>query len=558
MLNIEKYESETEKNEPNFKNIILIILLCIFLIYLCCYEFFENKLLPFPLVEIFVIVIIISICILLNRIKFNDDQNEEFNYQKPESWNHHQIFKKIPHPEENLESFGFSENILNEAKSLLKVQKFENSYFSKKKPNYRTSQKASYADTNNQNNSILNTVNINWTKKKKEEIQKNPKILKNTFTPKQDEIRQRKTTSRLSTRNKAILSKKRPTQIKTISRYSISRNRNTVARSSIMSKYGNHKDNLFNIDEGDEIQKKMKMVLFSKNIDLKSFNMWSYHNIQIWLAFNFIPEIFNLNFENLRKINFCLNSFKINLKDFNIIKEFIQENRTMDYNHPVLPLYFKNKENAKIEKVMNLNELLTLDIFSIFRYGSNWGLNEFNSPNELKIKLMELDDLLNERALLDSYFNFEEYSIDKTRIYLLKKLFKMQKKNFIEEIDNDYYVDQKFYPSVENILLHLFVNNLKNLDKFYSQNKTSIFLNPYLSYIKKDEKDFYIQKSGFHNYVVFMGNDKFSCFCDLQGVFNIMVFFVFHVKKYHWDYIKYLKKKDNAFGELFSIFKIDK
>ena len=207
---------------------------------------------------------------------------------------------------------------------------------------------------------------------------------------------------------------------------------------------------------------------------------------------------------------------------------------------------------------MNLDEILSLDIYSIFRYGSNWEIkNNFKNPLDLKKKLIELDNLLKEREILDSFFKIENYCIEKIRIYLLKKLFKMQKKNFIEEIENDYYVNLKIYPSIENFLLNLFIKNLKNLDKFYSQNRSNIFLNQYLTYIKKNEKDFFIQKFGFSNFVVFMGNEKFSVFNDLQGVFCIMVFFVFHVKKHHWDYVKYLKREESAFGELFSIFKID-
>ena len=340
---------ENEKKDGKIKNVILIIILFIFLIYLCFYEFFENKLLPFPFVEIFVVVIIISICILLNRLKFNNDENQEFYFEKNKNWNN-EFSEKIDSPEEeNIESFGFSKKILNEAKNLLKVQKLENSYFSKnKKNNYNNNSKFIY-EPYTQNASILNSVNINWTKKKKEEIQQS-KITKNNFTPKYEQIKNRKTQSRLSTRNKAILSKKRP--IQTISRYSISQKRNTIGRSSVISKYNlvQQKDNFLNIDENDEINEKMKNVIFKKKIDLKNFNMWSYHNIQIWLAFNFIPEIFEKNFENLKKINLCLNSFEIILKDFEIMKNFIRENQTMDFENPIFNFFFEKNSKKKNKK----------------------------------------------------------------------------------------------------------------------------------------------------------------------------------------------------------------
>lgn len=81
---------------------------------------------------------------------------------------------------------------------------------------------------------------------------------------------------------------------KTISRYS-SKGKNTLQKSSVNTKSFYHNEVGLDLETVNERQKNFQALLANLHVDFRKYDFWVHHNIQVWLAFNFIPELVRRN-----------------------------------------------------------------------------------------------------------------------------------------------------------------------------------------------------------------------------------------------------------------------
>ncbi len=231
------------------------------------------------------------------------------------------------------------------------------------------------------------------------------------------------------------------------------------------------------------------------------------------MAYSFIPEFLERNVNNLKNLNGCLEYFNMNLKEYFIFKNFTTKNGKIEYS-PMMNNLFQQIKTGR--KMVSIEEMFYLDFRNIVRFGLDWNTEKLKSSTELTLKIEELKNILNQRTVLDSYFLIDGFEVKKIRLYLLKKLFKMRKGNFIKQLENNIQGSNKSIPTIERVLLHLFVRGVKEFDPYYHlPNKANIFLPGYLENVRKDEKDFFILEKGFGRLVGYSGNLEFMCTTEL-------------------------------------------
>ena len=289
--------------------------------------------------------------------------------------------------------------------------------------------------------------------------------------------------------------------------------------------------NLPDLDLENSRKKNLVNFLQKENISLEFFNKWSLEKIQDWIAFNFLPEIIERNLKNLKKINsFCETYLCRNLKEYLLLDDFL---KNIDKNN-------FNFENTKKFQIITLENILNLNIKSLKKWGFDWNPDLIINQENLNKIIRELENLIQERYLLDNYFQIKNYQLKNIRFFILKKLIKLQKKNFFLEIENSLEEQNiKFFPNIKNIILHSFVNYIRENDPYYFQpHKNNIFIDYDIYSIKKNEKDFFIDRNSFIKNIAFSGTNEIIYSEGIQGIFNLIVIFTFHVHKYHYNWVK--------------------
>jgi len=81
---------------------------------------------------------------------------------------------------------------------------------------------------------------------------------------------------------------------RTVSRYS-SKGKNTFHKASVNTKHFIQNEMPSDINVVDDRIKNFNVLLANLHIDIKKYDFWVHHNIQVWLAFNFIPELVRRN-----------------------------------------------------------------------------------------------------------------------------------------------------------------------------------------------------------------------------------------------------------------------
>lgn len=81
---------------------------------------------------------------------------------------------------------------------------------------------------------------------------------------------------------------------RTVSRYS-SKGKNTLQKASVNTRSFYHHELNADLEKANERQVQFQTMLSNLHIDFKKYDYWVHHNIQVWLAFSFIPELVKRN-----------------------------------------------------------------------------------------------------------------------------------------------------------------------------------------------------------------------------------------------------------------------
>ena len=170
------------------------------------------------------------------------------------------------------------------------------------------------------------------------------------------------------------------------------------------------------------------------------------------------------------------------------------------------------------------------------QWGSSWE-NQFFDNSQVASMNKELKRLIRERNTLDSYFKIDGYSISNIRLFMLKKLCRLQNDGFIREINNENEKDYYIYPSNEEILLNIFISYISENNNHYQLmqgRRISIFITSFMEVAKKNKEDFFLQKNPNGNITIFYGETVLENFYDIQTAFSVMVLLTHHMKQYHF------------------------
>lgn len=249
------------------------------------------------------------------------------------------------------------------------------------------------------------------------------------------------------------------------------------------------------------------------------------------------------------------------LKEYFILKPQF-ESRPSDsflgsFNQTITDLYGGNRNDNSDLKMVSLDDVTSYMFNTFEKYGTAWKTNKLDNPKDYNNKLKEVRDLVNERARLDNYFTIPGHRIEIIRVHMLKLIIKLQNDGFVREI-NKMNTEMNFdYPSIEDILLKLFVSCVREYDDYYLANidaGRNILIKNTWEVPKKTDMEFYICKSTGGRLTGIVNNQKFEKTFDLEGIFSTMVLFVHNIKKMHSGYIN--PKKVNAFNDLLKTFDI--
>lgn len=250
------------------------------------------------------------------------------------------------------------------------------------------------------------------------------------------------------------------------------------------------------------------------------------------------------------------------LKEYFILKSSLEakwnESFLSTLHNTISDIYGSNTFDKGNLKMVSLDDVTSYMFNTFEKYGNSWKSNKLDNPKDYSDKLKEIKELVNERARLDSYFSIPGFKIEVIRVYMLKLIIQLQNEGFIREISKLTTEGSFEYPSAEDLLLQIFVSCVREFDEYYMLNMRtgkSIMLNNVWEIPPKTENEFYICKGTGNKIVGVISDKKFEHNFDLEGVFSIMVLFVYHIKKMHVGYIS--TKKTNAFNELIKNFDIN-
>lgn len=346
-----------------------------------------------------------------------------------------------------------------------------------------------------------------------------------------------------------------------------SSSRQTKPRTSLWSAISNNKlvrmfkpvknndwrERNLNPEELEKRQSRYFSRIESLDIDLQKYNTWVHQEIQNWLAYSFIPELIQRNRDNLEGIDKTLRSFGFVLKDYQIVKGILE-----GYQNDFQDLSVSLNDSVNVEqglRLANLDEIISYSMSGRQQWGSCWE-NQFFDNSQVASMNKELKRLIRERNTLDSYFKIDGYSISNIRLFMLKKLCRLQNDGFIREINNENEKDYYIYPSNEEILLNIFISYISENNNHYQLmqgRRISIFITSFMEVAKKNKEDFFLQKNPNGNITIFYGETVLENFYDIQTAFSVMVLLTHHMKQYHTSYIN---TRQRAFNELISRFNI--
>ena len=292
-------------------------------------------------------------------------------------------------------------------------------------------------------------------------------------------------------------------------------------------------------------------------VDFRKFNTWVSYEIQKWMSHWLIPELIQRNQENLEKIDSELYYFGLTLKE----KKELSALFDSLHMKPVLQdldqssIYLEEKKKLK---PVSLDEIMSYSLKRLKQWGGNWQ-DHFFDHNDLITQFAKLDKLLAERDQLDSYLDIKGFKIEETRVYLLQRLFQLQKDNFAIEINQLEDLQDPYYPSDKDLLLNVFINCVKENDRYYSLDNfanKNVFINEFLEFSKRSELDFLILKSTNENIKLYCGPIELNSVFDMQMCFTVMTLFTHHILTFHEKHLA--SGKNNAFEMLTKIFDIKK
>ena len=81
-------------------------------------------------------------------------------------------------------------------------------------------------------------------------------------------------------------------------RQSLSKGKYTLSKNSIASKSDLRREGIPQYEALVESEVALKNHLATEGVNIEKFNLWAFHNIQVWFAFNLIPEILQRNSVN--------------------------------------------------------------------------------------------------------------------------------------------------------------------------------------------------------------------------------------------------------------------
>ena len=303
------------------------------------------------------------------------------------------------------------------------------------------------------------------------------------------------------------------------SRNSISKSKNSVYKASVLSKSDTRKESHFNLDKISEQDNMLSLMLTNMQISQEKYNLWTSYNIQVWLAFNLFPEIFESNKRNLESILSVLRKHNKGLKNYSLIS--LIENEQME---SVL-----EDRQDKVSELFYLDDLLV--------------------SNDIK----ELQELLHERIILDRQLVPSGYPIEATRLYSLKKLVALQKENFLVGLENSQF--SKKMPTNEDLILCYFTYNILENDPYYEKNvhaQRNTFVSGFMQRVLIHSTDFQIGLLD-TSMTCYFKDHNITFQKNIEGILSLVTLLAMWIQFYHSSYLKVEKnrtQKLGAFSEL--------
>ena len=213
----------------------------------------------------------------------------------------------------------------------------------------------------------------------------------------------------------------------------------------------------------------------------------------------------------------------------------------------------QNREfNSKQFKKKYIEEILAFSSRSLAEWADDQlsQVGVFLKKTEKKNIKKSLDDIVVERKKLDIFLSLLGYSFnEQMRLYIFKRLCLLSREHFQEELNNR---DSSFNNiSDEQIILETFVKYSMQHNPFYQKVKVGQII-----LIKKgfhfgiNRNDFIIKFKNQENIECQSGKMKLACLQGRWGVFYALTYFVWHMKKFHFDYFKMNKNKSELFSFL--------
>lgn len=310
------------------------------------------------------------------------------------------------------------------------------------------------------------------------------------------------------------------------SKISLSKAKISVNKVSITSKSDIRRE-IQNYDKIAESDFALEKQLIDMNVNFEKFNYWARNNLQIWLAFQFIPELIKRNLTNFREINDALRARGKELKEYKVLNRMIEDEGLS--NQTEFNAHFRENRSEAPEKLLRsvtIEELMPIHGDPV------------------------LEPLLYKRMNLDQYLAPCGFQIEKTRIYVLKQLLSMQRDNFSIALEQNLSSELKHLPLDFEILLNAFVYYIMEMDSFFDRhlkNRATLFATGLKSIARPAEYGFFFHVSP-KQITCHLSNTSLAFIKNQAGVFSLMTFVLFYITENHSSMLRNVP--DSAFSDL--------
>jgi hypothetical protein len=297
-----------EHQASQFRKKFFIGLFAIFVLYLSYYVTFSSKAVFPNLVKMFILVSIGVIFYLFKKLKAEPAKVKSAFGRTSQGPSAAKDLSLL-----NMQDLGFSENTINKARKLLQENVTELSLFSGKGRQAGFSEKQGVTadfkpalretkpvDSSRNDKSIFDHISFDWPSnlsssrmraQQTKPFQSNyqdTKINENGAYYGNLQGKGALASMRRGPSNDGLLKRAE-------SRPSQSKAKYTLQKNSITSKSDLRRETVPQYDKITESDMALQSILMSMGVNLEKFNVWAFHNIQVWLAFNFIPELLDRN-----------------------------------------------------------------------------------------------------------------------------------------------------------------------------------------------------------------------------------------------------------------------